>query len=293
MSNHLLEDPVIERIIRWGSERSDVRATILTSSLCNPNAPVDRLSDYDVIFVVRDIHPYHFNDSWMEDFGRVLVLWRDPIRLEHGQERFARITQYEENGLKIDFTFWPVELLLKIIAEPLLSPDLDIGYRVLLDKDGLAVDLKPPTYRAYIPSPPTEAEFLEVIEVFFHEATYMAKHLWRDDLMPAKHQLDKEMKADQLRRMLEWRMEIDHDWSVKPGVIGRGLKPLTRPDLWAELERTYVGPGMEENWEAMFATIELMGKVGREVGQALGYIYPEELHKRSVRYLHWVKDLEK
>lgn len=293
MSNHLLEDPVIERIIRWGSERSDVRATILTSSLCNPNAPVDRLSDYDVIFVVRDIHPYHFNDSWLEDFGRVLVLWRDPIRLEHGQERFARITQYEENGLKIDFTFWPVELLLKIIAEPLLSPDLDIGYRVLLDKDGLAVDLKPPTYRAYIPSPPTEAEFLEVIEVFFHEATYMAKHLWRDDLMPAKHQLDKEMKADQLRRMLEWRMEIDHDWSVKPGVIGRGLKPLTRPDLWAELERTYVGPGMEENWEAMFATIELMGKVGREVGQALGYIYPEELHKRSVRYLHWVKDLEK
>lgn len=293
MSNHLLEDPVIERIIRWGSERSDVRATILTSSLCNPNAPVDRLSDYDVIFVVRDIHPYHFNDSWMEDFGRVLVLWRDPIRLEHGQERFARITQYEENGLKIDFTFWPVELLLKIIAEPLLSPDLDIGYRVLLDKDGLAVDLKPPTYRAYIPSPPTEAEFLEVIEVFFHEATYMAKHLWRDDLMPAKHQLDKEMKADQLRRMLEWRMEIDHDWSVKPGVIGRGLKPLTRPDLWAELERTYVGPGMEENWEAMFATIELMGKVGREVGQALGYTYPEELHKRSVRYLHWVKDLEK
>jgi aminoglycoside 6-adenylyltransferase len=146
MSNHLLEDPVIERIIRWGSERSDVRATILTSSLCNPNAPVDRLSDYDVIFVVRDIHPYHFNDSWLEDFGRVLVLWRDPIRLEHGQERFARITQYEENGLKIDFTFWPVELLLKIIAEPLLPPDLDIGYRVLLDKDGLAVTLKtPPT----------------------------------------------------------------------------------------------------------------------------------------------------
>jgi len=111
--------------------------------------------------------------------------------------------------------------------------------------------------------------------------------------MPAKHQLDKEMKADQLRRMLEWRMEIDHDWSVKPGVVGRGLKPLTRPDLWAELEQTYVGPGIEENWKAMFATVELMRKVGREVGQALGYTYPEELHKRAVRYFHWVKELKK
>jgi aminoglycoside 6-adenylyltransferase len=293
MSQRLLENPVIQRIIDWGSQRSDLRAVILTSSLCNPSAPVDRLSDYDVILVMKDIQPYHDNDGWMEDFGHVLVLWRDPIQLDHGQERFARITQYEEDGLKIDFTFWPVELLSRIVAETQLRPELDVGYQVLLDKDGLTTGLKPPMYRAHIPNPPTEVEYLDVIEVFFHEATYMAKHLWRDDLMPAKYQLDKEMKADQLRRMLEWRMEIDYNWSVKPGVMGRGLKQRTRPDLWSELEHTYVGAGIEENWEALFATAELMRTVGREVAQLLGYSYPEELHKRAVRYLHWVKELEK
>jgi aminoglycoside 6-adenylyltransferase len=293
MNNQLLENPTIKQIICWGSDRSDVRAAILTSSLCNPYAPVDRLSDFDVIFVVEDIHPYHEDESWLEDFGHVLVLWRDPIRVEHGQESFARITQYEGDGLKIDFTFWPVELLLRTIAEPQLPTELDIGYQVLLDKDELTVGLKPPTYRAHIPNPPTEAEYMEVIEVFFHEATYAAKYLWRNDLLPVKNQLDKEMKADQLRRMLEWHMEIDHGWKLKPGAFGRGLKRFTRPDLWAELEQTYVGPGIEENWEALFASAELMHKVGREVGKALGFNYPEELHERVVKHLQWVKSLDK
>jgi aminoglycoside 6-adenylyltransferase len=293
MNDRLIDDANLQRIIQWGEARPDVRAAILTSSLCNPNAPVDRLSDYDVIYIVEDIHPYHANDAWLSDFGRVLVLWRDPIHLKYGQEQFGRITQYEDDGLKIDFTFWPVELLRRVVADPELPPDLDVGYQVLLDKDGLTAGLGPPTYRAYIPSPPSQAEYLEIIQVFFHEATYMAKHLWRDDLMAAKYMLEKEMKVDLLRQMLEWRMEIDHGWAVKPGVLGRGLKRRTRPDLWAELERTYVGAEIEENWSALFATAELMRKVGREVGQALGYAYPEELHDRAVRYLQWVKNLEK
>jgi aminoglycoside 6-adenylyltransferase len=288
-----MDDPILLHFIAWASARDDVRAILLTSSRCNPSAPVDRLSDYDLICVVEDIHPYHEFDDWMEDFGHVLVVWRDPIQLKYGQERFARITQYEDDGLKIDFTFWPVELLRRIVAEPQLPPDLDVGYQVLIDKVGLTDGLKPPTFRAYIPSPPSEAEYLDVIEEFFHEATYMAKHLWRDDLLPAKYQLEKEMKADLLQRMLDWRMEIDHNWSVKPGVLGRGLKRRTRPDLWADLERTYVGAGIEENWLALFSTAELMRKVAREVGQALGYAYPETLHQRAVRYLQWVKDLDR
>lgn len=293
MSDPWSEDPNLQRIIAWASGRPDVRAAILTSSRCNPFAPVDRLSDYDVIFVVENIHPYHQDETWMGHFGRVLVLWRDPIHLRDGLETFARIIQYEDNGLKIDFTFWPVELLRRVAALPKLPEELDIGYRVLLDKDGLTASLQPPTYRAHIPSPPAEAEYLEVIQVFFHEATYVAKHLWRDDLMAAKHLLETEMITDQLRRMLEWRMEIDHDWSIKPGVNGRGLKRYIRPALWRDLERAYVGPGNEENWGALFAAVELMRTVGREVGQNLGYAYPVELHARVIRHLEWVQNLEK
>jgi aminoglycoside 6-adenylyltransferase len=286
------QDRVIQRLAEWAGEQASVRAMLLTSSRTNPNAPMDAFSDYDVILVTTDVHPFHEDDAWLEDFGKVLVVYRDPIRIEYGCERFARITQYED-GLKIDFTVYPLELLRRIVADPQLPADLDMGYAVLLDKDRLTDGLKPPTYAAYIPTPPTEKAYQTRVQVFFHEATYVAKHLWRDDLLPAKYNLDHAMKHACLRQMLEWRIEIDHDWSVKPGAYGKGLKKRLPPGLWAELESTYIGAGLEENWEAMFRTTDLFRQVAIQVADHLGYEYPYDLDRRAVRYLRKVKNLDR
>ncbi|MGC9393411.1 MAG: aminoglycoside 6-adenylyltransferase [Anaerolineae bacterium] len=288
----MTEDAILQHLIRWGTAHDTVRAMILTSTRTSSHARVDAFSDYDVIVYVPDIYPWHADDSWLEDFGRVLVVYRDPIQVEYGCEKFARITQYE-NGLKIDFTVAPAEILPRIVATGRLPDDLDVGYTVLIDKDGLTERLLPPTYTAHIPAPPTEAHYLTRIEVFFHEATYVAKHLWRDDLMPAKYNLDYAMKHVGLRQMLEWWIETQHDWSVKPGAYGKGLKRWLPPDLWAELEATYVGADLEANWEAMFRTIALYRKVAVEVGDALGYAYPHEMERRAMAYFHKVKALNR
>ena len=284
------EDKRLQQLVEWAEGRGDVRAALLTSTRANPGAPVDIFSDYDVILVVRDIRLYE-PDAWLEDFGRVLVVYRDPIHLDHGLPCFARITQYED-GSKIDFTLCPVDWLPRVAEDSQLPPGLDVGYRVLLDKDRLATGLKPPTYTAYIPSPPDVAEYYRVVEEFFHEATYVAKHLWREDLMPAKYNLDQGMKQDNLRTMLEWRIEIDRGWSLKPGAYGKGLKRRLPPELWSELEDTYVGAGQEENWAALFRTIDLFRKVAIEVGSSLGYTYPHHLDRRVVVYLQKVKVLD-
>jgi aminoglycoside 6-adenylyltransferase len=284
------EDEVIRRLIGWGEGQASVRAMLLTSSRARPGAPVDRLSDYDVILVMTDIHPVFEDRAWLGDFGPVLVVYRDPIEPYYGHEKSCYVTQYED-GLKIDLTLWPVEILRAVAADPILPPGLDDGYRVLLDKDGLAAGLQAPTHRAYIPTPPGEEAFHLEIELFFHEATYVAKHLWRDDLMAAKYNLDYAMKGVNLRQMLEWRMEIDHAWSVKPGAYGRGLKRRLAPDLWQELEATYAGAGLEENWEALFRTIDLFRKAATQVAGALGYRYPHDLDRRAVAYLEKVRNL--
>jgi len=287
----LATDPIIERLVRWGQARPDVRALILTSTRASPHARLDRFSDYDVIVVASEIAPYA-DDGWLGDFGRVLVLYRDPVHQEHGLDTFARITQYED-GLKIDFTLWPVTMVARVAAEAervaCLEPGLDLGYAVLLDKDGLAAALPPPTHRAYIPTPPSEADYGEIIELLYHEATYVAKNLWRDELMPAKYSLDEVMKQHSLRVMLEWRMEMDHGWAIKTGVLGKGLRRYLPADIWQALEATYVGAGLQENWEALFATIALCRRVGQEVGARLGYAYPEDLHQRVMAYLGRVR----
>jgi hypothetical protein len=42
------------------------------------------------------------------------------------------------------------------------------------------------------------------------------------------------------------------------------------------LEETYVGASIQENWEAMFKTIDLFQKVAIEVGEHLGFAYPRD-----------------
>ncbi len=285
------EKGVIDTLIQWAEHQPGVRAMLLTSSRAIPNAPADVFSDYDVILAVRDVQQFYEDRTWLEAFGSVLVVYRDPLEPYYGFPRSAYVTQYE-NGLKIDFTLWPVEILQPISAEPQLPDEFDAGYRVLLDKDHLTDGLKPPTYRAYIPTPPSEIEYRDTVEGLFQEATYVAKYLWRDELMAAKHMLDHSMKQEHLRPMLEWRLEIDHHWSVKPGLYGRWLKKWLSPDLWAELESTYTGAGLEANWEAMFRTIALFRKVAIEVGDRLGYAYPHNLDQRTVAYLQKVKNLD-
>jgi aminoglycoside 6-adenylyltransferase len=151
--------------------------------------------------------------------------------------------------------------------------------------------MQAPTYTAYIPIPPTDAVYQKVIEDFFSDAPYVAKCLWRDELLPAKWCLDYDMKHIFLRQMLEWRMECDHAWSAPTGVLGRGLKRRLPADIWAELERTYVGAGIAENWEALFRTMALFRRVASEVADHLGYVYPRDLDQRVVSYVQKVKRL--
>ena len=151
--------------------------------------------------------------------------------------------------------------------------------------------MKPPAYQAHIPKPPTEVQYQDNLNDFFHEATYVAKHLWRGDLIPAKFSLDYFMKHLKLRQMLEWRMEIDQQWALKPGANGKGLKNVLHPEVWSELENTYVGAGIEENWQALFRTLDLFRRVATEVGEHFRYAYPRETDERVAAYLNKIRSL--
>lgn len=130
-----------------------------------------------------------------------------------------------------------------------------------------------------------------MVEEFFSETIYVAKHICRDDLLPLKHCLDFMAKEEHLRRMLEWRVEIDRNWSLRAGVYGRDLKKYITPAVWSELESTYVGAGTGENWEALFKTISAFRKVAIEVADCLSYSYPHSLDERVLKYLHRAKRL--
>ncbi len=283
------QDEVLALLTEWADSQDAVRAMLLTSTRAVPQAMVDRMSDYDIILVVHDILPFHVDRTWLQVFGEVVVGYWDPIQPAEGSDTlaFGSVIQYAD-GLKIDFTLWPIELLQRVTNEHKLPTELDAGYLVLLDKDGLTKGLQAPTYTGYIPTRPSEEVYQKTIEDFFSDAPYAAKCLWRGELLPLKWCLDYDMKHLFLRQILEWHMECDHNWSVAPGALGKGLKKWLRPELWAELESTYAGAEPEDNWDALLRTIALFRWAAREVGVQLGYSYPEDLDRRTTDYVKQV-----
>ena len=280
---------ILHQLRQWAVEEPMIRAAVVTSSRAIPHAHTDPFSDYDIIVALTDIKPFYEDRAWLETFGTVLAVYRDPLINDRGFQRSAYVTQYEDS-LKIDFSLWPVELLRQIVSEPQLSPEFDAGYKVLVDKDHITDGLQPPTYKGYIPKPPTEAEYQALIESFFLDTAYVAKFLWRDDLVAAKYILDHSLKHQHLLIMLGWRIEIDHQWALKLGPYGRGLKRWLPRELWVQFEETYTGAELNSNWSALFRTIDVMRRVAVEVGDRLGYRYPEPLEQRVLTYLRKVQE---
>jgi len=173
--------------------------------------------------------------------------------------------------VKVDFTIWP-ETLLAHVAEAETLPDaLDVGYAVLLDKDGATSRWSPPSYRAHVPTPPTRAEYAALVDEFWWSTTYVAKALRRGEVVFAKFVLD---------------------YDAKQGALRRGLERLLPADLAAELLGTYVGAGIAENWDALFRTTVLFRRVAVEVAEALGFRYPQEVDEAITAQLEAARERE-
>ena len=58
---NIQDKKVINKIIDWANQRTDIRPLIMTSHRANPYSTIDEFTDYDVIVVVEDIKPYMEN----------------------------------------------------------------------------------------------------------------------------------------------------------------------------------------------------------------------------------------
>ena len=86
--------------------------------------------------------------------------------------------------------------------------------------------------------------------------------------------LASDLRHGVLRRLLEWLVELEHDWSLRPGAYGRGLERHLPGELVRELAATYERAAAPEAFDR---TIDLFRRVARAVAEGLGYAYPQRL----------------
>jgi aminoglycoside 6-adenylyltransferase len=277
------QDDVLARLVSWAEAHDEVRALVLTSSRARDDGTADALSDYDVVVAVRDAAAFAADERWADPYGDPLCGWRDTTELEGRPTSFRGVTYAD--GVSIDYSVWPAELLEEIAAAGTLPTGLDVGYRVVVDKSGVTASWPAPTYRVHAPAPPTQDELDEVVSDFWWHAHKSAKALARGDVVFAKFMREADLMRV-LRRFLDWSVQLEHGWSLVPGANGRGLERVLDAGTYSELAATYVGVEPQANWDALFATIALFRRKAVEVADALGLAYPRDVDDAMSVRLH-------
>jgi aminoglycoside 6-adenylyltransferase len=278
------EQEMLELILRFARDHDDIRAVIMNGSRANPNIPRDPFQDYDIDCLVRSVAPFRNNPEIVRYFGDIMILQKpedmeDPPPANTGG--YAYLMQFMD-GNRIDLGFTPMEYIRQLRGDTLTV--------VLLDKDNLMGDIPPSNEGGYLPARPTVKAFDDCCNEFWWLNVYVAKALWREELILAKHILDANMRP-QLIKMLTWTFGLQTGFRVAPGKMGKRFRGVMGEELWALLERTYADARLENSWEALFAIGDLFRRVAHPVAAAFGFAYPEQDDANVCAYIRRIKEL--
>lgn len=274
------EKEVINQLLDFAKSDERVRAVILNGSRVNPNAPKDIFNDYDVVFAVTDPEYFLNNRSWIEKFGDLIVMQQNDC-CDDGVSSYIFLMIFSD-GIRIDLSFFPIENIAMQYEDSLKV--------LLLDKDNVVEDFGPPNDSFYLTKKPSKVEFDKITNEFWWCSTNIAKGLWRDELPYAKYMFDAIVR-ECILDMVSWYIAMNHNWNINSGKFGKWFKRYLPEDIWQSVERTYAGNSHEEIWDSLLEACRLVGKIGKEVGDHLGYNYPIEDDRKVTEYLNRVRQL--
>jgi aminoglycoside 6-adenylyltransferase len=278
------EQEMLELIVNTAKDDDRIRAVILNGSRAALHVPHDIFQDFDAVYVVTDVASFKNDPNWIDRFGPRMMLQR-PDDMEDpppgGGDTFAYLMQFVD-GNRIDLTLCPLNRIDDVRKQSMSV--------LLLDKDGLIGPLPPANEKDYLHKPPTAKAFVDCCNEFWWVCPYVAKGLWRQEIIYAKYFLDHTVR-DQLMKMIIWYVGMKVEFSQSAGKVGRHLEHYLEPELWALLLRTYSDADYDRTWTALETMCDLFKRTGVLVAGHFGYDYPQlddervRAHLRHVRLL--------
>ena len=280
------EQEMYDLILNTAKDDDRIRAVILNGSRANPNARPDFFQDFDILYIVTDVGSFTADHSWIKCFGEMMIL-QLPDTMGGESPRpggsFGYLMQFMD-GNRIDLGLIPVAKVGEIEKDSLSI--------VLLDKDSLIEPFPPSSEGGYLPKPPTAKEFFDCCNEFWWVSPYVAKGLWREEIIYAKAMLDNYVR-EQLMTMLTWYIGVQTGFSLNPGKLGKHFKRHLGPELWAMLEQTYSDANYDRTWDAHDTMCRLFRTAATGVAAHFGYDYPYGDDERVSAHLRHVRALPK
>ncbi len=270
----------IQAVIEWAMKEVSIRSVILVGSRATDKH--DPLSDYDFSIFCAQPLPYISVDGWLNEIGNVWVCVHEKIH--YGNEQFPTRLVIFENGIKVDFTFLSVSILKQIVSSRAQPSEYDTGYKVLIDKDSLTVDMCKASFEALKRSKPTKEEFLNVVKEFWFEAYHVGVYLKRGDLWLAKIR-SQGMIENFLLKMIEWNELSRFDFKHSIPLNGKMMQSWVSKDSFDELHGIFAHFDYKDSWKCLLKTMKLFRNLSIKASQKLDVEYPEDLDRNLSNFI--------
>jgi aminoglycoside 6-adenylyltransferase len=281
------EQQMLDLILETARCDERIRAVIMNGSRVNPNAQRDPFQDFDIVYIVKDVDPFRHNLDWIQRFGELMILqmpeeMSDPP--PSGEGFFTYLMQFMD-GNRIDLGLFTLTQWREH------DRDRDSLSLLLLDKDGIIDRFPPADESSYLPTPPTARQFADCCNEFWWVSPYVAKGLWRQEILYAKSMFDEVIRNEQLMKMLRWHIGVRTGFQVSPGKLGKYFQKYLEPELWEMLLKTFSDASYENTWDALFTLCDLFRKVAVPLAEHFGFAYPFDDDRRVSAHLKYVRAL--
>lgn len=271
---------IINRIVDWAQKEKDVRAVILMGS--RAAGMEDPYSDFDLAIFCSSYDSYSGDEGWLSNIGNVWVCVHEKVN--QGNHTFPTRLVIFEGGEKVDFGFYPMNILHDLVHAKDLPDEYNRGYTVLVDKRSLTALMPKATHKESAANQPSEPEFQRIINEFWFEVHHVAKYLKRDDLWSVKFRSGS-IYDNFLLKMIEWNEQAKLNWKTQLPPLGKRMRSWVDPDTWKSLHQVFAHFDRSDSRRGLLHLIELFRKIATDTANRLGYSYPYDLDKNITNHI--------
>ena len=280
------ESEMLDLILGVARADERIRAVYMNGSRVNPRVPRDIFQDYDIVYVVDQTESFIRNQKWIQIFGEPLIIQLpDEMDRITGQDvdfnrQYTYLMQFAD-GNRIDLTILPLEQCLAEFFDDKLTV-------ILLDKGNVLPDIPPPSDEDYWVRKPTQGLFDCCCNEFWWMSLYVAKGLWRNEILYAMDNLNHYLRP-QLLKMVSWHAGMLNDFAISVGKCGKYLNQFLPQPVWRQLLATYPVASEQDVWMALAEACQLFDTIARDMGQQLDLTYQAAEADRCRTYLEHVR----
>lgn len=176
---------LLEKIIQIAVDDENILAVCLNGSRADKNAFCDQYSDFDIVYLVREIRNYTTNPNWFHQFGEILISQTPDVFEGYdftSNEKFTKLMQFTD-GSRIDLTLVDITNMEWLIHNK--EPQL-----VLLNKNKIPELKNIFTCDEYLLNLPNQEEFFQCTNEFWWVVPYVAKGLCRGEITYVKRHFE-------------------------------------------------------------------------------------------------------